>query len=374
MMGEEDVSMEGFDYLIVGSGLFGAVFAHEMARQGKRCLILERREALGGNIRCEECEGIQVHAYGAHIFHTNNKKIWQYVNQFVDFNQFMNSPVANFRGNLYNLPFNMNTFHAMWGVKTPAEAAEKIASQRAEIVEEPQNLEEQAISFVGRDIYERLIKGYTEKQWGRPCTELPTFIIKRLPVRYTYDNNYFNARYQGIPIGGYNKLINGLLSVEGIEVRLDTDFNADQTGWRQLGKQVVYTGALDEYFGYSLGKLAYRGLRFETERLKQENFQGVAVMNFTAAEVPYTRIIEHKHFEFGTQPVTYITREYPEEWSLGKEAYYPVNDPQNQRLYTQYAKLAAQESSLILGGRLAMYKYYDMDKVIEEAIRAASDI
>ena len=360
--------MSSYDFLIVGAGLFGAVFAHEAARQGKRCLVLEKRGAPGGNIRCEERDGIQVHVYGAHIFHTNSKKVWQYVNQFVDFNQYVNSPVANFRGELYNLPFNMNTFHAMWGVKTPAEAAAKIASQRAEITGEPQNLEEQAISLVGRDIYERLIQGYTEKQWGRPCTELPAFIIKRLPVRYTYDNNYFNARYQGIPIGGYNRLIDGLLSVDGIEVRLDTNFNADQDAWRQLADQVVYTGALDEYFDYRLGKLEYRGLRFETERLEQENYQGVAVMNFTAAEVPYTRIIEHKHFEFGTQPVTYITREYPEEWRPGKDAYYPVNDERNQGLYAQYEELASQEENLILGGRLAMYRYYDMDKVIETAL------
>ena len=366
--------MSSYDFLIVGAGLFGAVFAHEAARQGKRCLVLEKRGAPGGNIRCEERDGIQVHVYGAHIFHTNSKKVWQYVNQFVDFNQYVNSPVANFRGELYNLPFNMNTFHAMWGVKTPAEAAAKIASQRAEITGEPRNLEEQAISLVGRDIYERLIQGYTEKQWGRPCTELPAFIIKRLPVRYTYDNNYFNARYQGIPIGGYNRLIDGLLSVDGIEVRFDTDFNADQDAWRQLADQVIYTGALDEYFDYRLGKLEYRGLRFETERLEQENYQGVAVMNFTAAEVPYTRIIEHKHFEFGTQPVTYITREYPEEWRPGKDAYYPVNDERNQGLYAQYEELASQEEKLILGGRLAMYRYYDMDKVIETALETVGQV
>ena len=366
--------MKTYDYLIVGSGLFGAVFAHEAARRGKRCLVLEKRSVVGGNIRCEERDGIQVHVYGPHIFHTNSKKVWQYVNQFVDFNQYVNSPVANFRGELYNLPFNMNTFHAMWGVKTPAEAAAKIASQRTEITGEPQNLEEQAISLVGRDIYERLIQGYTEKQWGRSCTELPAFIIKRLPVRYTYDNNYFNARYQGVPIGGYNRLIDGLLSVDGIEVRLDTDFNADQAAWRQLADQVVYTGALDEYFDYRLGKLEYRGLRFEMKRLEQENYQGVAIMNFTASEVPYTRIIEHKHFEFGTQPVTYITKEYSEEWKLGKDAYYPVNDEKNQKLYVQYAALAAQEPSLILGGRLAMYQYYDMDKVIETALATVKTI
>lgn len=365
--------MRPYDFLIVGAGLFGAVFAHEAARQGKRCLVLEKRGAVGGNIRCEERDGIQLHVYGAHIFHTNNKQVWQYVNQFVDFNQYVNSPVANFRGELYNLPFNMNTFHAMWGVRTPAEAAAKIASQRAEIAGEPRNLEEQAISLVGRDIYERLIQGYTEKQWGRNCTELPAFIIKRLPVRYTYDNNYFNARYQGIPIGGYNTLIDALLSVDGIEVRLNTDFNADQAAWRLQAKQVVYTGALDEYFGYRLGKLEYRGLRFETERLEQENYQGVAVMNFTDAQVPYTRIIEHKHFEFGTQPVTYVTREYPEEWQPGKAAYYPVNDERNQGLYAQYAEMAAREPSMILGGRLARYQYYDMDQVIETALCTVTD-
>lgn len=360
--------MVKYDYLIVGSGLFGAVFAHEMTKRGKKCLVLEKREAVGGNIRCEERDGINVHVYGAHIFHTNNKEVWQYVNQFADFNQYVNSPVANFRGELYNLPFNMNTFHAMWGVTTPVEAAEKIAAQRAEIKGEPQNLEEQAISLVGRDIYEKLIQGYTEKQWGRKCTELPAFIIKRLPVRYTYDNNYFNALYQGIPIGGYNKIIDGLL--EGIEVKTGVDYNASRAEYEGAARKVVYTGALDEYFAYKLGRLEYRGLKFETERLAQENYQGVAVMNYTAAEVPYTRIIEHKHFEFGTQPVTYVTREYPQEWKPGEEAYYPVNDERNQQLYAKYAELAVKEDNLILGGRLAMYKYYDMDKVIETALAA----
>lgn len=353
------------DYLIVGSGLFGAVFAHEMKKRGKNCLVLEKKRVIGGNIRCEEHDGINVHVYGAHIFHTNNKTVWNYVNQFVDFNQYVNSPVANYHGDLYNLPFNMNTFHAMWGVTTPAEAVEKIALQRSEIKGTPKNLEEQAISLVGRDIYEKLIRGYTEKQWGRKCTELPAFIIKRLPVRYTYDNNYFNALYQGIPIGGYNKLVDGLL--DGIEVRINTDFNSSRDKYRQLAKQIVYTGPLDEYYDYCLGKLEYRGLRFDTERLEQENYQGVAVMNYTAAEVPYTRIIEHKHFEFGMQPVTYVTREYPQEWHPGEEAYYPVNDKRNQDLYSKYAEMAAKEKNLILGGRLAMYKYYDMDNVIEKA-------
>lgn len=361
--------MMKYDYLIVGAGLFGAVFAHEMRAQGEKCLVLERREAAGGNIRCEERDGINIHKYGAHIFHTNNKTVWEYVNKYVDFNQYVNSPIANFRGELYNLPFNMNTFRAMWGIVTPAEAKEKIAAQRGEIKGEPQNLEEQAISLGGRDIYEKLIQGYTEKQWGRKCKDLPAFIIKRLPVRYTYDNNYFNARYQGIPIGGYNKLIDGLLA--GVEVRLGVDYNTVRDEYAGIAEKVVYTGALDEYYAYKLGRLEYRGLRFETERLEQENYQGVAVMNYTAAEVPYTRIIEHKHFEFGEQPVTYITREYPQEWTPGEEAYYPVNDERNQKLYEEYAALAAQEKNLILGGRLAMYKYFDMDKVIELALVVA---
>ncbi len=358
-----------YDYLIVGSGLFGAVFAYEMTKQGRKCLVLERREAVGGNVRCEERDGINVHLYGAHIFHTNNRTVWGYVNQFAEFNQYVNSPLANFRGELYNLPFNMNTFRAMWGVVTPQEAAEKIASQRVEIKGEPKNLEEQAISLVGRDIYEKLIQGYTEKQWGRKCCDLPAFIIKRLPVRYTYDNNYFNARYQGIPIGGYNKIIEGLL--EGIEVRLGVDYNASRAEYDGLADKVLYTGALDEYFHYKLGRLEYRGLRFETERLEEENHQGVAVMNYTAAEVPYTRIIEHKHFEFGTQPVTYITKEYPQEWQPGQEAYYPVNDERNQELYARYAAMAAEDKKLLLGGRLALYKYFDMDKVVELALALA---
>lgn len=355
-----------YDYLIIGSGLFGAVFAHEMYLHGKKCLVLERRLLPGGNIRCEEHEGIHVHAYGAHIFHTNSREIWQYVNQFAEFNQYVNAPIANYRGELYHLPFNMNTFHAMWGITTPAQAAEKIASQRAEFAGEPRNLEEQAISLVGRDIYEKLIKGYTEKQWGRSCRNLPAFIIKRLPVRYTYDNNYFNARYQGIPIGGYNRIIDGLL--EGIEVRTGVDYNESRAAYEGIAERVVYTGALDAYYGYRLGRLAYRGLRFETERLEQENYQGVAVMNYTAREVPYTRIIEHKHFDFGHQPVTYVTWEYPQEWKPGEEAYYPVNDERNQKLYARYATLAVKEHGLILGGRLAMYRYYDMDQVIEKAL------
>jgi UDP-galactopyranose mutase len=313
-------------------------------------------------------DGINVHKYGAHIFHTSYKDVWEYVNQFVEFNNYVNSPVANYKGELYNLPFNMNTFAKLWGIVTPDEATAKIAEQRNEIKGEPQNLEEQAISLVGRDIYEKLIQGYTEKQWGRKCRDLPAFIIRRLPVRYTYDNNYFNARYQGIPIGGYNKIIEGLLN--GIEVRLGVDYNAAKDEYAGLADKVVYTGALDAYFDYKLGRLEYRGLRFETERLEQENYQGVAVMNFTAAEVPYTRIIEHKHFEFGTQPVTYITREYPQEWQPGQEAYYPVNDQRNQDLYAEYAELASREENLLLGGRLALYKYFDMDKVVELALAA----
>lgn len=356
-----------YDYLIIGSGLFGSVFAHEMTKDGKSCLVLERRDHVGGNVYCEEKEGIHIHKYGAHIFHTSIKEVWDYVNQFVEFNNYVNSPVANYKGELYNLPFNMNTFAKMWGVVTPAEAAAKIAQQRQEAgVTEPKNLEEQAISLIGTDIYTKLIKGYTEKQWGRSCTELPAFIIKRLPVRYTFDNNYFNDRYQGIPIGGYNVLIDALL--EGIEVRTGVDYNKVRQEYEGIAKTVVYTGPVDEYFDYTLGRLEYRGLRFETERLEEVNHQGVAVMNYTDRETPYTRSIEHKHFEFGTQPVTYVTKEYPADWQPGKEAYYPVNNERNQKLYYQYAALAAEEKNVIFGGRLAEYKYYDMDDVIASAL------
>lgn len=355
-----------YDYLVVGSGLFGAVFAHEARKNGKSVLMLERRNHVGGNIYCEELDGINIHKYGAHIFHTSYKDVWEYVNQFVEFNNYVNSPVANYKGELYNLPFNMNTFSKLWGVVTPQEAANRIAKQRTVIQGTPQNLEEQAISLVGTDIYTKLIKGYTEKQWGRSCTELPAFIIKRLPVRYTFDNNYFNDKYQGIPIGGYNKLIDALL--EGIEVRLGIDYNDNSAEYRKLAAKVVYTGPIDAYFAYSLGRLEYRGLRFETERLEELNHQGVAVMNYTQREIPYTRIIEHKHFEFGTQPVTYITKEYPADWQSGEEAYYPVNNDKNQQLYQKYAALAAQESNVIFGGRLAEYKYYDMDDVIKSAL------
>lgn len=361
-----------YDYLIVGSGLFGAVFAHEANKAGRKCLVIERRDHVGGNIYCEEKEGINIHKYGAHIFHTSYRDVWQYVNQFVEFNNYVNSPVANYKGELYNLPFNMNTFAKLWNISTPKEAADKIAEQRTVIKGEPQNLEEQAISLVGTDIYTKLIKGYTEKQWGRSCTELPAFIIKRLPVRYTFDNNYFNDIYQGIPIGGYNKLINSLL--EGIEVRLGVDYNEQRREYEGVAKTVVYTGPIDAYFGYSLGKLEYRGLKFETERIEEENHQGVAVMNYTEREVPYTRMIEHKHFEFGTQPVTYVTKEYPSDWQPGQEAYYPVNNEKNQSLYAEYAKLAEKEKNVIFGGRLAEYKYYDMDDVIKSALEISSNM
>lgn len=355
-----------YDYLVVGSGLFGAVFAHEAAKKGKKVLVIERRSHVGGNIYCEEKDGIHIHKYGAHIFHTSYQEVWEYVNQFVEFNNYINAPVANYKGELYNLPFNMNTFAKLWGVVTPKEAAAKIAAQRTVIKGEPQNLEEQAISLVGTDIYTKLIKGYTEKQWGRSCTELPAFIIKRLPVRYTFDNNYFNDRYQGIPIGGYNRLIHALL--EGIEVRTNTDYNQARAEYENLAAKVVYTGPIDAYYDYKLGRLEYRGLRFETERLEEANHQGVAVMNYTEREVPYTRIIEHKHFAFGTQPVTYVTKEYPADWQPGEEAYYPVNNRKNQELYKSYEELAKKERRVIFGGRLAEYKYYDMDDVIKSAL------
>ena len=359
-----------YDYLIVGSGLFGAVFAHEAVKKGKSVLVVERRDHVGGNIYCEEKDGINIHKYGAHIFHTSYKDVWEYVNQFVEFNHYVNSPVANYKGELYNLPFNMNTFTKLWDVVTPKEAADKIAEQRTAIKGEPKNLEEQAISLVGTDIYTKLIKGYTEKQWGRSCTELPAFIIKRLPVRYTFDNNYFNDRYQGIPIGGYNKLVAGLL--KGIEVRTGVDYNKSRAKLEGLAKKVVYTGPIDAYFDYQLGQLEYRGLKFETERLEEVNHQGVAVMNYTEREVPYTRVIEHKHFEFGTQPVTYITKEYPADWQPGEEAYYPVNNEKNQNLYQKYVELAQKEKNVIFGGRLAEYKYYDMDDVIKSALECAA--
>ena len=355
-----------YDYLVVGSGLYGAVFAQQAKAAGKSVLVIDKRPNIAGNVYTEKVEGINFHKYGAHIFHTNNTKVWNYITQFATFNRFTNSPVANYKGELYSMPFNMYTFNKMWGVVTPEEAAAKIEEKKKEITGEPQNLEEQAISLVGRDIYEKLVKGYTEKQWGRDCKELPAFIIERLPVRLTFDNNYFNALYQGIPVGGYTKMIANLL--DGIEVRLGVDYLENKTEYDTMAEKIVYTGAIDEYFNYELGHLEYRGLKFETEKLECENYQGVAVMNYTDSETPYTRVIEHKHFEFGKQPVTYITKEYPQEWKPNEEAYYPVNDDKNQKLYEQYKELAAKESNIIFGGRLGEYKYYDMDKVIESAL------
>ena len=356
-----------YDYLIVGAGLYGAVFAQKAMEAGKTCLVIEKRDHIAGNIYTEAVEGIQVHRYGAHIFHTNNDEVWNYVNRFATFNRYTNSPVANYKGEIYNMPFNMNTFNKMWGVITPAEAQAEIERQRAaHYVAEPKNLEEQAINLVGTDIYEKLVKHYTEKQWGRPCTELPAFIIKRLPVRFIYDNNYFNALYQGIPVGGYTAMVEKML--EGAEVRLGVDYLADKAAWDAVADKVVYTGPIDAYFGYKLGALAYRSVRFETETLDMENYQGNAVVNYTDADTPYTRIIEHKHFEFGTQPKTVISREYSAEWKVGDEPYYPVNDEANGALYQQYKALAEGEEKVLFGGRLGEYKYYDMDKVIEAAL------
>ena len=355
-----------YDYLVVGSGLYGAIFAHEANKRGKKVLVIDKRPNIAGNIYTEEVEGINVHKYGAHIFHTNNKEVWQYITQFAEFNRFTNSPVANYKGELYSLPFNMYTFNKMWGVVTPEEAAAKIEEQRQEIKGEPKNLEEQAISLVGRDIYEKLIKGYTEKQWGRPCTELPSFIIKRLPVRLTFDNNYFNALYQGIPMGGYTKMVENML--EGIEVRLNTDYLENKEELDSLADKVVYTGPIDAYFNYKLGTLEYRSVRFETEVLDKPNFQGNSAVNYTDAETPWTRIIEHKWFEFGTQPKTVISREYSSEWKLGDEPYYLVNDEKNGALYAEYKKLGEAETKVIFGGRLGEYKYYDMDAVIAAAL------
>ncbi len=358
--------MKQYDYLIVGAGLFGAVFAHEMKKQGKRCLVLEKRNHTGGNIYCEKVEDITVHKYGAHIFHTSNERVWNYVNSFCEFNNFINTPMANFEGKLYNLPFNMNTFSQIFGVTTPEEAKAIIEEQRSEIKGEPKNLEEQAISLVGREIYTKLVKGYTEKQWGRDCKDLPAFIIKRLPVRYTYDNNYFNDTYQGIPVNSYNELIDKLL--DGVEVRLNTDFLADKDYYLSLAEKCVYTGTIDGYFDYALGNLDYRSLRFETETLDMQEFQPVAVVNYNERQIPYTRIIEHKHFEFGKQEKTVITREYPANWEKCDEPYYPVNDDRNNALYEQYKALAENEKNVIFGGRLGQYKYFDMDKCIESAL------
>ena len=359
-----------YDYLIVGAGLYGAVFAQEAKRAGKKCLVIDRRDHIAGNIYTEAVEGIDVHRYGAHIFHTNNKAVWEYITRFAEFNRYTNSPIANYHGEIYNLPFNMNTFNKMWGVITPAEAQAKIEAQRAAAgLAEPKNLEEQAISLVGTDIYEKLIKGYTQKQWGRPCAELPAFIIKRLPVRFTYDDNYFNALYQGIPVGGYTAMAAKLL--EGTEVRLGEEYLGKKAEWDALADKVLYTGPVDAYFDYRLGVLEYRSVRFETETLDMENYQGNAVVNYTDAETPYTRIIEHKHFTFGTQPKTVISREYSAEWQRGDEPYYPVNDDKNGALYARYKALADAEPNVLFGGRLGEYKYYDMDKVIEVALAAA---
>jgi len=359
-----------YDYLVVGAGLFGAVFARQAADAGRRVLVIDKRGHIGGNVYTEEVEGIQVHRYGAHIFHTNNKAVWQYVGRFAEFNRYTNTPVANYRGELYSLPFNMYTFYQMWGVRTPEQAREMIARQRAAAgITEPKNLEEQAISLVGTDIYEKLVKGYTQKQWGRPCHELPAFIIRRLPVRFTFDNNYFNALYQGIPIGGYTAMVENLL--RGIDVQLNTDYLENKAHWDALAKKVVYTGPIDRYYDYCHGNLEYRSIRFETEVLDTDNFQGNAVVNYTDPETPYTRIIEHKHFELGTQPKTVISKEYSMEWKPGAEPYYPVNDDKNSALYETYKALAEKETNIIFGGRLAEYRYYDMDAVIESALAAA---
>jgi UDP-galactopyranose mutase len=359
--------MTQYDYLIVGSGLFGAVFAHEANKRGKKCLVIDKRNHAGGNVYCENIDNINVHKYGAHIFHTNDKGIWDYVNQFVEFNRYTNSPVAFYKEEVYNLPFNMNTFHQLWGVKTPEEARAKIEEQvKASGIIDPKNLEEQAISLVGVDIYNKLIKGYTEKQWGRKATDLPAFIIKRLPVRFTYDNNYFNDKYQGIPVGGYNKLIDSLL--EGIEVKLNIDFFDNRDFFSQLATKIVFTGKIDEYYNNQFGTLEYRSLRFDTQLKEIENFQGNAVVNYTENQIPYTRIIEHKHFEFGTQKNTVVTYEYPDEWVMGKESYYPVNDEKNNLIYSKYNELSQNDKNIIFGGRLAEYKYYDMHQIIASAL------
>ena len=360
-----------YDYLIVGAGLFGAVFAHEMTKEGKKCLVVEKRDHIAGNIYCETVDDIHVHKYGAHIFHTSNKQVWDYINQFAEFNNYINSPVAIYKDELYNLPFNMNTFSKMWNIKTPQEAKDIIAKQIKELdIKEPKNLEEQALSLVGQDVYQKLIKGYTEKQWGRDCKDLPSFIIKRLPLRFVYDNNYFNDRFQGIPIGGYTPIVEKML--EGCDVLLNTDYFEYRKTNPDIADKVVYTGMLDKYFDYKLGVLEYRSVRFEHERLDTDNYQGNAVVNYTEREVPYTRIIEHKHFEFGTQPTTVISKEYPSEWKLGDEPYYPVNDKKNEELANGYRELAAKEENVIFGGRLGEYRYYDMDKVIEAALQAAA--
>lgn len=364
--------MKTYDYLIVGSGLFGSIFAYEANKRGKKCLVIDKRNHIGGNIYTEEIEGIQVHKYGAHIFHTSNKLVWDYIQQFAEFNRYTNSPIAKYKDEVYNMPFNMNTFHKMWGVITPQEAKEKIQKQIQEAqIDQPKNLEEQAISMVGKDIYEKLIKGYTGKQWGKPCTELPTFIIKRLPVRFTYDNNYFNDLYQGIPIGGYTQIIEKML--DGIDVRLNCDFFDNREELENIANKIVFTGMIDQYYNYCFGELEYRSLRFETELLNTDNYQGNAVVNYNEYEIPYTRIIEHKHFEYGTQPQTVITREYPTTWEKGDEPYYPMNDEKNNMLYQKYQELAHKEDKVIFGGRLGMYKYFDMHHIIAEALKCVEE-
>ena len=365
--------MKKYDYLIVGAGLFGATFAYEMTKIGKKCLVIDRRNHIGGNIYCENINDINVHKYGAHIFHTSNKKIWEYVNQFAEFNNYINSPIANYHGELYNMPFNMNTFAKLWGIVTPKEAKEKIESQKKVLNgKEPQNLEEQAISLVGEDIYRKLVKEYTEKQWGRDCKELPSFIIKRLPVRFTFDNNYFNDRYQGIPIGGYNVIIEKML--EKSDVILNVDYLKERKKYDELAEKILFTGMIDEFYNYKLGKLEYRTLKFENEILEDiDNYQGVAVMNFTSHNEKYTRIIEHKHFEFNNCKGTVITKEYPSTWNVGDEAYYPVNDEKNSNLFNEYKKLADKEDNIIFGGRLGQYKYFDMDKIIDESLKLVNE-
>lgn len=364
--------MKKYDYLVVGSGLFGSIFAYEANKRGKKSLVIDKRNHIGGNIYTQEIEGINVHQYGAHIFHTSNKEVWEYVQQFAEFNRYTNCPIAKYKDEIYNMPFNMNTFNKMWGVVTPQEAKAKIDEQIKEAgITEPKNLEEQAISMVGKDIYEKLVKGYTGKQWGRPCTELPTFIIKRLPVRFTYDNNYFNDLYQGIPVGGYTQIIEKML--DGIDVRLECDFFEHREELENIADKIVFTGMIDQFYNYQFGTLEYRSLRFETEVLDTENYQGNAVVNYNEYEIPYTRIIEHKHFEYGTQPKTVITREYPATWKKGDEPYYPMNDIKNNALYAKYKALADKEDKVIFGGRLGMYKYFDMHHVIDEALKCVKE-
>ena len=360
--------MKKNNYLIVGSGLFGAIFAYEANKKGKKCLVIEKRNHIGGNIYTENIEGINVHKYGAHIFHTSNKEVWDYINQFAEFNRYTNSPIARYKNEVYNMPFNMNTFNKLWGVFTPEEAKKKIEEELKEVnIKEPKNLEEQAIKLVGKTIYEKLVKGYTEKQWGMKATELPAFIIKRLPVRFIYDNNYFNDKYQGIPEGGYTRIIEKML--EGIEVKLNYDYFEHKEELKDIAEKIIFTGPIDQFYEYCYGELEYRSVRFETEILDMENYQGNAVVNYTEYEVPYTRIIEHKHFEFGTQPKTVISREYSDKWTLGKEPYYPINNEKNNKLYEKYKLLSEKDKSVIFGGRLGEYKYYDMHKVIEEALK-----